>query len=143
MPPKYKNCRNPDCPHQFLQFNSLQKYCSASCQNKYKNPKRIKPISDKRTVENVIYNEQKEIFFANPKNQQCFIDGCYNPATTVEHSAGRKGYYDDWARENGISLFLDVRFWRPCCVEHNFELETNSELSKKYQLSKIHGGKKL
>lgn len=55
---------------------------------------------------------------------------------------GRIGYADDWAIENGITLFLDVRFWKPCCLEHNLELENNPELSKQYQLSKIHGGKK-
>ena len=55
---------------------------------------------------------------------------------------GRVGYADDWARDNKISLYLDIRFWKPCCLAHNLELENNPELSKKYQLSKIHGGKK-
>ena len=55
---------------------------------------------------------------------------------------GRKGFADQWAKDNNISLYLDERFWKPCCLAHNLELENNPELSKKYQLSKIHHGKK-
>jgi len=78
-----------------------------------------------------------------PQNKVCFIGGCGKRATTIEHTKGRVGYADEWAKENGISLYLDVRFWRGCCLKHNLELENNSELSNKYQLSKIHSGKKI
>lgn len=90
-----------------------------------------------------VYSKLREEFLAKPENQQCFIEGCYNPAESVEHLRGRKGYYDDWARENKITLYLDVRFWAPCCLSCNLELERNPELSKQYQLSKLHKGKKL
>ena len=56
---------------------------------------------------------------------------------------GRKGYADEWARENNIPLLIDKRYLAPCCNFHNLELENNPDLSKQYQLSKIHGGKKL
>jgi hypothetical protein len=56
---------------------------------------------------------------------------------------GRKGYADEWARENKIWLINDERFFEPCCWKHNGELENNPELSREYQLSKIHGGKKM
>jgi hypothetical protein len=55
---------------------------------------------------------------------------------------GRKGFADDWARDNNIPLIIDERFFAPCCLEHNLEFERNPELSNKYQLSRIHGGKK-
>lgn len=142
--PKSKECANPDCNNSFAPYKTTDKHCSPGCY--YSDPKttkRIKPISDKRKEENIVYNKLKEEFFSKPENQQCFIDGCYNPADSVEHRKGRKGYADDWARDNGITLFLDIRFWAPCCAEHNLELESNSELSKKYQLSKLHNGKKL
>lgn len=74
---------------------------------------------------------------------RCFIDGCNNVANTIEHTRGRVGYADEWARENNITLYIDKRFLKACCLQHNGELENNSELSKEYQLSKIHGGKKL
>lgn len=88
-------------------------------------------MSAKRTKESKLYSELRTEFLAKPENQQCFIEGCYNPADTVEHRAGR-----------GIN-YLNTSTWAPCCWEHNLELERNSELSKQYQLSKITGKKKL
>lgn len=136
---KLKTC---ECGKKFKQYNSLQKYCSFTCQNKYAKPKRINQVSKKRQEDNEIYKVIREEFLSKPYNQICFIEDCNKRANTIEHSMGRIGYADDWARENGITLFLDVRFWKPCCLEHNLELENNPELSKQYQLSKIHGGKK-
>lgn len=136
--PKPKTC---ECGKEFIQYNSLQKYCSSPCQMKYK-PKRVNQVSKKRQEDNEIYKVIRLEFLSKEYNKKCFIEGCNKQATTIEHTRGRVGYADDWARENGITLFLDVRFWKPCCLEHNLELERNPELSKKYQLSKIHGGKK-
>ena len=110
--------------------------------SKSKPQKPITKVSDKRKIENLKYTADRIVFLGKKENKICFIDGCKNIATTIEHSAGRIGFYDDWARENKVSLFLDQRFWKPCCHFHNLELENNPELSKQYQLSKIHGGKK-
>ena len=96
------------------------------------NKKPIRKVSKKREIENKIYIRTRKEFLSLPENRICFIDGCSKPATTIEHTAGRLA-----------SKFLDQAFWKPCCLEHNLELENNSELSKKYQLSKIHGGKKI
>ncbi|MCP1996621.1 hypothetical protein [Flavobacterium sp. HSC-61S13] len=139
---KLKECHNPDCSNTFKQYNSLQKYCSPTCQKTHAKPKRINKVSKKRKEDNEIYSIIRLEFLSKEYNQICFIEECNRPATSVEHTRGRIGYADDWARENDITLFLDVRFWKPCCIEHNLELENNSELSKKHQLSRIHGGKK-
>lgn len=109
-------------------------------------PKERKPIpkfSKKREKENREYTIKRLQFLAQPENLRCFIDGCNKRADSIEHTRGRKGFADDWARENNVSLLLDVRFWKPCCNEHNLELERNPELSQKYQLSKITGKAKL
>lgn len=109
-------------------------------------PKEKKPIpkfSKKREKENREYTIKRLQFLAQPQNLRCFIDGCNKRADSIEHTRGRKGFADDWARENNVSLLLDVRFWKPCCNEHNLELERNPELSQKYQLSKITGKEKL
>lgn len=106
-------------------------------------PKSIPKVSVKRKIENPQYTIKRLQFLAQPENLRCFIEGCNKRADTIEHTMGRKGYADDWARENNISLFLDVRFWKPCCNDHNLELETNSDLSEKYQLSKISGKQKI
>jgi len=135
------NCKNPSCQKPFKQYNSLQRYCSSACQISQRGkPKKIKQVSDKRKEDNEIYSVMRKQFLE--KFPICFIENCRKPATTIEHRSGRTGYADDWARDNGITLFLDIRFWAPCCLEHNLELENNTELSKKYQLSRIHGGKK-
>lgn len=109
--------------------------------NWFESPEPIKKVSNKRKVENREYSKLRKQFLS--ENQICFIEWCTKIADTIEHTKGRKGYADDWARQNKISLLLDKRFWKPCCLEHNLELETNIELSKKYQLSKIHGGEKI
>lgn len=141
--PKPKKCR--ECQKEFTPYNSLQKYCSYQCAKsdsdslRKKPRKPIKVISKQRAKDLPKYIKLREEFLSKPENQVCFIDGCFRFANSIEHSAGRRGYADDWAKENKISLYLDVRFWKPCCWEHNLELERNSELSKKYQLSKITG----
>lgn len=135
------NCKNPSCQKYFIQHNSLQRYCSHACQTSHKGKaKKINPVSKKRKEDNEIYSEMRKQFLE--KFPICFIDGCGQYADTIEHTRGRAGYADQWARDNDITLYLDIRYWAPCCLKHNLELETNPELSKKYQLSKIHGGRK-
>lgn len=90
---------------------------------------KINPMSKKRKIESRTYTKERKKFLE--ENTICFIDGCNKIADTIEHTMGR-----------GIN-YLNIDTWKPCCLEHNLELETNSELSKKYQLSKIHGGKKI
>jgi len=92
-------------------------------------PEPIKKVSKKRNLENKEYTKLRRRFLA--ENTTCFIEGCNKIADTIEHTQGRGKNY------------LNVETWKPCCLEHNLELETNSELSKKYQLSKLHGGKKI
>lgn len=141
---KLKKCASKGCSVEFKQYNSLNKYCSPKCaldnKKECKKPYApIKKVSDKRKIENLKYTSMRIEFLGKPQNKICFIEGCNKPANTIEHICGRKGFYDDWARDNKISLYLDVRFWRACCLEHNLELENNPELSKKYQLNKITG----
>ena len=126
------------CKTHYWQFRSTKW--------KKSEPKEIKPIpkfSKKREKENREYTIKRLQFLAQPENLRCFIDGCNKRADSIEHIRGRKGFADDWARENNVSLLLDVRFWKPCCNEHNLELERNPELSQRYQLSKITGKEKL
>lgn len=153
---KNKTCKDERCDNEFTPFNSLQKYCSWKCTNRNKKPsqnapksfsrkprKPINKVSKKQAVINSQYSADRIVYLAKPENKICFIDGCNKKATTVEHTRGRgKGYFDEESRLTGICKTLDQRFWKPCCLEHNLELERNPELSKKYQLSKIHGGAK-
>lgn len=94
--------------------------------------KPIPKVSAKRKIENREYTIKRLQFLAQPENLKCFIEGCNSKADTIEHSHGRIG-----------KNFLDVTTWRPCCNYHNLELERNSELSEKYQISKISGKQKI
>ena len=112
-----KKCKNPECMNSA--YSNLIPYCGHACKNKMKPPKEktiykpIPKVSKKRQVENLQYQVLRTEFLSKPENKICFINECTKKADTIEHSAGRLGFYDDWARDNNISLYLDVRFWRP------------------------------
>lgn len=147
MQVKQKDCRNPDCSNKFTPRLSTDKFCSYGCAKACqkptdKKPVPIKKVSEKRKLEDIVYKSERIKFLMLDANKICFIDECNQPSTTIEHIAGRKGYADDWARDNNISLYIDKRYWRGCCLHHNLALENDPELSKKYQISKIHLGKK-
>lgn len=110
---------------------------------KKKDPAPIKKQSDKMIKNIKEYSAGRKIFLSLPENKKCFVKGCKKNATTIEHTKGRQGFADDHARENDIPLLLDERYWKPCCLDHNLEFERNPELSKEYQESKIHSGKKI
>lgn len=128
------------------QYNSLQKCQCDECRIKKpdSNPKsvyKISKVSEKRKVLNSVY-EKVRIEILSEAKFICFIDGCKNVANTIEHLMGRKGFADEWARDNNIPLLIDKRYLKACCLVHNGELETNPELAKKYQYSKVSGIKK-
>lgn len=126
---KLKVCKF--CGTEFKQYTSFTKCKCSSSVPKLKPKKKyvIPKVSEKRKIENLKYSVLRIEFLGKKENQICFIDGCNKQSTTVEHRAGR------WGKN-----FLDTSTWAGCCLEHNLELENNPELSKKYQLSKIHGG---
>jgi len=134
------------------QYNSFQKcpcdQCKAKQKTKQKTPNlklkslyKIPKESEKRKKLNPDY-KKVSIEVLSEAKFVCFIDGCKNVANTIEHLMGRKGFADQWARDNNIPLMIDKRYLRACCLHHNGELERNPELSKKYQYSKISGIKK-
>lgn len=130
------NCKNPNCQKHFTQYNSLQRYCSSACQVAHKGkPKKIKQVSDKRKEDNEIYSILRKQFLE--KFPICPITN--KPTTDIHHKKGRKGYADDWARENDISLFLDVRFWVALSREGHCFVEDNPIWAKEngYSLNRI------
>lgn len=142
---KMKVCADKECDNEFKQYNSLQKFCSPSCTNKNRKvdlklkPLYVMPKVSKKQTELIKKYSVIRVEVISEAKFKCFIDGCTNVATTCEHRMGRKGYADEWARENNIPLMIDKRYLAACCIYHNLELENNPELSKKYQLSKITG----
>lgn len=151
MEVKKKKCKV--CAKLFKPLrSSLENTCSYVCAVKLNKPKtskvKPKPIkreSKKRAKESPIYSKRRKEFLSRPENKYCVIRGtqCANYATTIEHTKGRSGYADEESRLKGETLLIDERFWLPACNPCNLELETNTELSQKFQLSKIHDGKKI
>jgi hypothetical protein len=138
-----------ECKKKFTpKFRTTERHCSFECKSKTESRKeskprlKIKPVSDKRKKLIPTYKKNRITFLEDPKNKICFVDGCGKESNTIEHRRGRVGYADDWARENNVPLYLDERFWAGCCLDHNLEFERDAEMSRKYQLSKTHGGKK-
>jgi hypothetical protein len=131
------------CETSFTPYSSFDKTCGDyECKKQFQSSK-VKPepkqkqkpiakVSKKRQVEQLKYSVLRVEFLGKPENKKCFIEGCNREANTIEHRAGRWG-----------SNYLDTSTWAGCCSQHNIELENNPELAKEYQLSKIHGGKKL
>ena len=128
------------------QYNSLQKCGCEECQ---KLPKKvsvkkhytIRKLSPKREALKKPYEIVRSEVLSEAKFK-CFVKDCNNVANTIEHQRGHSGFFDDWARDNNIPLHIDKRFLKACCWFHNQEFENNPELSKEYQLSKIHKGSK-
>lgn len=132
MEPKLKKCADKECENEFQVFNSLQKYCSAKCLNKnrkvdlkLKSPKPIKKVSDKRKMEDIIYRSERIKFLSLPENQICPITG--QKTTQIHHKMKRRGYADEWARENKVSLYLDKRFWLAVSHEGHEMIENNPD----------------
>jgi len=138
------------CEKEFKLFRTTDRHCSMDCKKKEselnlkqkKIQKPINKVSKKQKILNSKYTVLRIQFLSKPENQICFVDDCQSKATTIEHRMGRKGFADQWAMDENIPLIIDQRYFAPCCLFHNLEFENNSELSNKYQLSKIHGGKK-
>lgn len=60
-------------------------------------------------------------------------------AQDVHHKKGRVGYADEWAREQGITLLLDERFWLPVSREGHTKIELNPTWAKEkgYSLNRL------
>jgi len=72
-----------------------------------KKPKAIKRISDKRKDEGVIYSQKRLAFL---EGKECAVNEGFE-ATEIHHMKGRQGYADQWAKDRGITLYLDERYW--------------------------------
>ena len=85
-----------------------------------------KKVSETRKAENPIYSERRKLFL---EGKQCAVFPNLK-ATQVHHQAGRKGYVDQWAYDNGITAFLDERFWLPVSEEGHIKIEADTIWAK-------------
>lgn len=109
---KLRKCKTSG--HEWKQYNSLQKCTCDSCKSKAKKPKKIKPVSEKRKAENLVYSELRRVFLNRPENKVCPITG--QPTTDVHHRKGRIG-----------KLLLDTKYWLAVSREGHQKIEENPE----------------
>lgn len=100
MPPKLRKCKHAECQNTFLQYNSLQQYCSPQCKKSEGRLTPPKPVSDKRKKENKIYSALRADFLSLPENQICPITG--QQTTDVHHT---------YAGKDRSKYYLDVSTW--------------------------------
>lgn len=127
-----KKCSDKECDNEFTQYKSTDKYCSFKCYNKnrkvdltLKSPKPINKVSEKRKLEDIIYKSERIKFLSLPENKTCPITG--KLATEIHHKCKRRGYADQWAIENKVSLYLDKRFWLAVSREGHQKIEENHQ----------------
>jgi hypothetical protein len=70
-------------------------------------------MSAKMEADYVIYRPIRDGYMK--EHPICEVEGCCRPSNDLHHKAGRVGYADDWARENGIKLLWDVRYFMAIC----------------------------
>jgi hypothetical protein len=91
-----------------------------------KSPKRIRPVAVKRAEQNKEYTAKSREWL---KGKKCAVKKDV-PAECVHHMAGREGYADKWARDNGVTLLLDERYWLPVSMDAHTAIENNPEWAK-------------
>jgi len=128
----YKVCS--ECLHEIAKAEKAEKKAelkrkALTIKQKEKNSlprKSVSKISSKRKAENPIYSERRKIFL---EGKMCAVFPNLK-ATQVHHQAGRKGYVDQWAYDNGITAFLDERFWLPVSDEGHIKIESDTIWAK-------------
>jgi hypothetical protein len=132
--PKCKICNAKFEPTYFL-----QKHCNnINCERQWKDTflkknsgidkkhKPIKKVSDKRKLEQIIYNSERIKFLSLPENKICPITK--KPTTDVHHKKGRIG-----------DLFLDKKYWVALSRDGHKFVEENPEWAKEngHSLSRL------
>ena len=113
-----------ECPYEKIESDCFIK-CDFKTEKlkKVKKPKKIPKVSEKRQKEDKIYNKLRIEFLSKKENQLCPITK--QKTTEIHHIRKRRGYADNWARDNKISLYLDTRFWLAVSHDGHKKIEDN------------------
>jgi len=118
-----KTCQEIDCKTQW-DMSEVKKQKKPNL--KLSKIKPIKKVSDKRALDNIIYNSERIKFLQLPENKICPITK--QPTTDVHHMKGRIG-----------SLLLDKRYWKALSREGHKFVEENPIWAKEngYSLNRL------
>lgn len=133
--PKTKICSATGCENEYVQYNSLQPFCSYDCQKKHQ----VKKPKAKRTAINKIgkkqaallqkYGQVRRAFLSYPENQYCPVTGFRT--TEIHHKKGKIGFGDDWARRFNVPLLIDERYFLAVHRQGHNKIEANPAWAKK------------
>lgn len=86
----------------------------------------INKINPKQAEQLAIYNRERGPWL---KGKKCAVYP-KEDATEVHHRMGKRGYADQWAKDNGITLLNDKRFWLPTSKDGHAFIENNPDIAK-------------
>jgi len=122
--PKRK-CKFSGCNNTFQKVRPLDMFCCPKCHRAHQDElnakkagkgtkkKFIAPVSQRMLSELSIYRPIRDGYLSH--HETCEVRGCENPSNNLHHKAGRTGYADQWAKDEGVKLLWDVRFFMACC----------------------------
>jgi|SRR6185503_267035 len=137
-------CLHPDCQN----LPERNGYCSSCNRRKRKEetdalkPKKvytIPKVGEKRKKELPEYSKLKKKFL---QGRWCALHGQPCIPEDIYHSAGKVGYIDQWASDNGVTAFMDVRYWVALCRKAHEFIELNPKLARESGLSESRLSKK-
>lgn len=122
-----RKCANIGCDREFKMYRSTDKFCSHQCaheanQGKEKAKKRykLKPYSEKRKAESILYRKKRKEFLSKPEHNICPVAlDIFNErlqATEIHHMAGRTG-----------KLLNYSPFWLPVSRKAHIWIHQNPE----------------
>lgn len=91
----------------------------------------LKPMGDKQKKALSDYSKKKALWI---QGRPCAVYPNLK-ATQVHHKMGRIGYADEWARQRGITLLLDERFWLPVSMKGHNRVELNPKWAREHGYS--------
>ena len=94
-----------------------------------KEPKRIRPVSEARRIQNCEYERLKRIERKKPENGVCCVEGCGKPAAkNPHHRNGRPG-----------RILNVVSLWRWVCDDCHRRVKEDPHWARANDLLPIHG----
>ena len=88
--------------------------------------KAIQKMTPKLKRETVLYQKAKLEFLNKPENKQCAVFP-HMKATQVHHRKKRRGFADEEARDQGLRLLYDPRFFLAVSMDGHRKIEENPE----------------
>ncbi len=102
-------------------------------QQKEKKVNKIKQVSTKQQSKLKEYSKVRKVEIKNICEAR--LNCCTGQATDIHHKMGKVGYADDYAREKGITLLVDARFFLSVCRSCHSFIEVNPEFAYKNKFS--------